>query len=84
MVAQLAPIGRQSEIFALWGFALRIAAILGPVCYGLLVWLTEGQQRIALAFVGLFFVLALWLLARIDLPRGIKAAFDSAPFRENF
>jgi len=55
MVAQLSPLGRQSEIFALWGFALRLSAILGPVFYGLIVWLTEGQQRMALAFVGVFF-----------------------------
>ena len=82
MIAQLAPMGRQSEIFALWGFALRISAILGPVCYGLLVWLTEGQQRLALACVGLFFLLALWLLKRIDMQRGIDAAFAAAPFRE--
>ncbi|MFM7660778.1 MAG: MFS transporter, partial [Betaproteobacteria bacterium] len=84
MVAQLAPLGRQSEIFALWGFALRLAAILGPVLYGLIVWLTDGQQRLALACVGLFFALALWLLSRIDMQRGVHAAMDSESFREKF
>ena len=84
MVAQLAPLGRQSEIFALWGFALRLAAILGPVLYGLIVWLTDGQQRLALACVGLFFVLALWLLSRIDMQRGVHAAMASESFREKF
>jgi UMF1 family MFS transporter len=84
MVAQLAPLGRQSEIFALWGFALRLAAILGPVFYGLLVWLTDGQQRIALGCVGLFFLLGLWLLSSIDMQRGMDAAMTSESFRENF
>lgn len=74
MVAQLAPMGRQSEIFALWGFALRLSAILGPVLYGLLVWMSDGQQRLALAFVGLFFVLSLWILSKINLQRGMQAA----------
>jgi len=74
MVAQLAPMGRQSEIFALWGFALRLSAILGPVLYGLLVWMSDGQQRLALAFVDLFFVLSLWILSKINLQRGMQAA----------
>ncbi|NDH33691.1 MAG: MFS transporter, partial [Betaproteobacteria bacterium] len=62
------------EIFALWGFALRLSAILGPVLYGLLVWMSDGQQRLALAFVGLFFVLSLWILSKINLQRGMQAA----------
>jgi len=82
MVAQLSPLGRQSEIFALWGFALRLSAILGPVFYGLIVWLTEGQQRMALSFVGVFFMIALGILSRIDMQRGVNAAMVSASFSE--
>ncbi|MGA1296577.1 MAG: MFS transporter, partial [Burkholderiaceae bacterium] len=82
MVAQLAPLGRQSEVFALWGFALRLSAILGPVFYGLIVWLTEGQQRLALGFVGVFFLVALGLLSRVDMQRGVSAAMANASFSE--
>jgi UMF1 family MFS transporter len=74
MVGQLTPMGHQSEFFALWGFAVRLSAIIGPISYGLLVWLTEGQQRVALAVVGLSFVLGLVLLARVDMRRGVEAA----------
>ncbi|NCX23702.1 MAG: MFS transporter, partial [Betaproteobacteria bacterium] len=42
--------------------------------YGLLVWMSDGQQRLALAFVGLFFVLSLWILSKINLQRGMQAA----------
>jgi len=74
MVGQLTPLGKQSEFFALWGFAVRLSAILGPIGYGLLVWLTGGQQRIALAVVGLSFVLGLVLLRRVDMRRGLESA----------
>ena len=62
--------------------ALRLSAILGPVFYGLIVWLTEGQQRMALAFVGVFFMIALGILSRIDMQRGVNAAMVSASFSE--
>jgi hypothetical protein len=52
------------------------------VFYGLIVWLTEGQQRMALAFVGVFFMIALGLLSRIDMQRGVNAAMVSASFSE--
>jgi len=74
MVGLLTPMGHQSEFFALWGFAVRLSAIIGPISYGLLVWLTGGQQRIALAVVGLSFVLGLVLLARVDMRRGVESA----------
>jgi len=74
MVGQLTPLGQQSAFFALWGFAVRLSAIIGPITYGVLVWLSGGQQRIALAVVGLSFVLGLVLLARVNLARGVAAA----------
>ncbi|WP_232304947.1 MFS transporter [Castellaniella caeni] len=73
MVGVLAPAHRPAEFFALWTFAVQLAAVVGPLTYGALVWLTRGDHRLALLATGLFFVLGLVLLARLDFVRGQRA-----------
>lgn len=73
MVGVLAPAQRPAEFFALWTFAVQLAAVIGPLSYGLLVWVTAGQQRVALLFTGVFFLAGLVLLARLDFARGVRA-----------
>ncbi|MEI2417299.1 MFS transporter [Orrella sp. JC864] len=70
MAGALAPAGRLAEFFALWTFALQFAAMVGPLTYGLVTWLTGGSHRLAILATGLFFVGGLVLLARIDFARG--------------
>ncbi len=70
MVGVLAPARRPAEFFALWTFAVQLAAVVGPLSYGLLVWLTQGNHRVALLATGLFFLAGLWLLGRLDFARG--------------
>jgi UMF1 family MFS transporter len=73
MVGVLAPARRPAEFFALWTFAVQLAAVAGPLCYGLLVWISGGNHRAALLVTGLFFVAGLLLLIRLDFQRGIRA-----------
>lgn len=73
MVGLLVPADRLAECFGLWTFATRLAAIVGPVSYGLVVWLTAGQHRLGILSTALFFVLGWWLLRRVDLQRGRAA-----------
>jgi UMF1 family MFS transporter len=70
LVAYLAPAGRSAEFFGLWGFAIRLAAILGPVTYGAVTWITGGNHRLAILLTGAFFVVALVILAFVDEKRG--------------
>ncbi len=70
MVGVLAPARRPAEFFALWTFAVQLAAVVGPLTYGLLVWLTQGNHRAALLATGVFFLAGLWLLGRLDFVRG--------------
>lgn len=70
----LAPEHRRAEFFGLWMFAIRLSAILGPMTYGLVTWLTDGNHRLAIASTGLFFVAGLLLLSLVNVPRGIAAA----------
>jgi MFS transporter, UMF1 family len=68
MVGALTPDGRVGEFFGVWAFATRLSAIIGPLTYGLVTWVTSGNHRLAILMTGLFFVVGLFLLRRIELP----------------
>jgi len=70
----LAPAQQRAEFYGLWMFAVRLSAILGPMTYGLVTWLTDGNHRLAIASTGLFFVGGLLLLTLVNVQRGIAAA----------
>ncbi len=70
MVGLLAPSNRLGEFFGLWTLAVRVAAIVGPLTYGLVTWLSGGQHRLAMLLTGAFFLAGLVLLRGIDLQRG--------------
>jgi len=73
MVGALAPPRRLAEFFSLWTFAIQLAAVVGPLFYGLVTWMSEGNHRLALLFTGSFFVLGLLVLTRVDFARGMRA-----------
>jgi UMF1 family MFS transporter len=74
LVGALAPPPRVAEFYGLWAFATRLAAVIGPLTYGLVNWATSGNHRIAFLATGVFFVIGLALLARLDPARGARAA----------
>jgi UMF1 family MFS transporter len=74
MAGLFAPETQRAEFFGLWTFATRLSAIVGPLTYGLVTWLTGGNHRLAILSTGLFFVLGLVLLRQVDVQRGARAA----------
>ncbi len=70
LVAYLSPTGRSAEFFGLWGVAVRLAAILGPLTYGAVTWATGGNHRLAILLTGAFFIAALIVLAFVNEQRG--------------
>ena len=82
MVGFLSPPERSAECFGLWSLALRVAAIIGPLAYGAVTWITGGEHRIALLSTGLFFIVALVLLRGLDVSRGRAAAIAGAAISE--
>ncbi|WP_420226498.1 MFS transporter [Pigmentiphaga litoralis] len=70
MTGALAPATRLGEFFALWTFATRLAAIIGPLTYGMVTWITDGNHRLGILITGVFFVIGLLVLTRIDMRRG--------------
>ncbi len=78
MAGLLAPPERMAEFFGLWTFAVRLSAIVGPLTYGLVTWVTGGNHRLAILTTGLFFVVGLVLLRRVDVERGARRARSAA------
>ena len=45
----------------------------------MVTWLTGGNHRLAIFCTGLYFVLGLVLLARVNMQRGASVALQQAP-----
>jgi len=74
LVGYLSPLPRRAEFFGLWGLAVKLSAILGPLTYGLAAWLSAGNHRLAMLGLGLYFILGLLVLAGVDVRRGRRLA----------
>ena len=79
IVGYLSPPARTAEFFGLWGLAVKAASIFGPLTYGIVTWLFEGNHRLGILTVGAYFVVGLVLLAGIDVERGRRAALQELP-----
>ena len=73
LVGQFSPPERAAEFFGLWGLAGKLAAIVGPVTYGVITWVSRGDHRLALLSTGAFFVAGLVLLLTVNESRGRAA-----------
>jgi UMF1 family MFS transporter len=74
IVGYLAPPARLAEFFGLWGLAVKAASIFGPLTYGAVTWIFAGNHRLGIFVTGLYFVIGLVLLRKIDVERGRAAA----------
>ena len=78
LAAMLAPPDRVAEFFGLWGFATRLASIIGPITYGLVTTATSGNHRLGILMTGLFFVVGLIILKPLQIERGQALALSKA------
>jgi UMF1 family MFS transporter len=74
LVGYLSPARQRAEFFGLWGLAVKLSSILGPISYGAVTWMSGGDHRRALLTVGVFFIAGLLMLTGIDVRRGRRAA----------
>ena len=65
-MASLIPPGREAELFGFYSLCGKTAAMMGPVIFGGVSWLTGGNQRAAILAVGVMFVVGLALLGRVQ------------------
>ncbi|MEP7155387.1 MAG: MFS transporter [Betaproteobacteria bacterium] len=73
LVAFFSPTARAGEFFGLWGVATRLSAILGPLTYGAISWISGGNHRLAMLITGVFFIAALIVLMGVNEARGRAA-----------
>ncbi len=78
LVGLLSPATRRAEFFGLWGLAVKLSAILGPLTYGVASWVTQGDHRLAILITGSYFVAGLAILVGVNVRRGRDAALRSA------
>jgi len=64
LMASLIPAGKESELFGFYALCGKSSSILGPLVFGAVSYLA-GNQRAAVAAVGVFFVAGLLLLQRV-------------------
>jgi UMF1 family MFS transporter len=64
LMASLIPAGKESELFGFYALCGKSSSILGPLVFGAVSYLA-GNQRAAVAAVGVFFVVGLLLLQRV-------------------
>jgi UMF1 family MFS transporter len=73
IVGVLSPPSRLGEFFGLWGLAVKLASIFGPLSYGLMTWIF-ADHRTAIMVLGVYFVIGLAILRGVDIGRGRAAA----------
>jgi UMF1 family MFS transporter len=77
LVSKFSPIERAGEFLGLWGLVNRLSAIVGPLSYGLINYLSDGSHRLSLVSTLGFFIFGLILLIMVDESRGKAAAMHS-------
>lgn len=73
LVGQFSPPSHSAEFFGLWALATKLAAVVGPLSYGAVTYIT-GDHRQAILVTTLFFVAGLVLLVTVNEKRGQEAA----------
>lgn len=78
LYSQLVPRGREAEYFSLYQAAERGTSWVGTLLFGFLFQMS-GSYRTAIVALVVFFVVGGVLLARVDVPRGIREAGNRVP-----
>lgn len=83
LVSKFSPSERSGEFLGLWGLVNRLSAIVGPLSYGVINYLSNGNHRLSLLSTLTFFILGLVLLAKVNESRGKAAANGSGAIMHN-
>jgi len=74
LIGLFSPANHYGEFYGLWGMCVKFAAIIGPISYGFLNWLNQGDHRTSLLVTLVFFVAGFIIMLGINEQRGIKTA----------
>ena len=76
LFASMIPKSKSSEFFAFFAVAEKFAGILGPAVFALLIAIT-GSSRTAVLSIVAFFLIGGFLLSRVDVEAGRRAALEA-------
>ena len=68
LMSKLIPPERKTEFFGFYSFFGKSSAIIGPLTFGLVSYLT-GSQRIAIISIAFFFIVGLLILTKVKDPK---------------
>jgi UMF1 family MFS transporter len=71
LLGLLIPEEKHAEFFGFFAFSGKLASVLGPLAYGLVLE-TTGSQRLAMGSIVVFFVAGLVLLFWVDEKKGME------------
>ncbi|CAN5608384.1 MFS transporter [soil metagenome] len=71
--SKMVPKAKSSEFFSFYSVFGKVAGILGPALFALVVSLTD-TGRIAIASLAIFFVVGILILSRVDVEKGQRVA----------
>ena len=71
--SKMVPKAKSSEFFSFYSVFGKVAGILGPALFALVVSLTD-TGRIAIASLAIFFVVGILILSRVDIEKGRQVA----------
>lgn len=77
LLAHFTPAKRSAEFFGFFSLTGKFAAVLGPLLYGEIA-ARAGSHRLAVLSIGLFFIVGLALLLRVNEREGATAATAAA------
>jgi len=67
LMTKLTPEDKKTEFFGFYSFFGKSSAVVGPLVFGLVSFLS-GSQRIAILSVGVFFVIGMLILSKVKDP----------------
>ncbi len=74
LVAVMAPEKKLARFYGIWNMALWLSAVIGPITYGSVTWMTGNNQRLAIVVTGVFFVAGLLTLFLLKVERARQLA----------
>ena len=64
-MSKLTPFDKKTEFFGFYSFFGKSSAILGPLVFGLVSFVT-GAQRLAILTIGIFFIAGIIVLSFVE------------------
>jgi MFS transporter, UMF1 family len=71
LMSKLTPPEKKTEFFGFYSFFGKSSAVIGPLVFGLVSFIS-GDQRLAIISIGFFFVVGLLILTKVKDPDDLK------------